>query len=78
VKLKLLLGFQVKKLKDAKSIKMSMGTNGNLNLDIGGKLIDQMVYRSMIGSLPYFCVSRPDIVLSICMYARLLQCELKY
>jgi hypothetical protein len=47
-----------------------MGTHGHLDLDIGGKFVDQKVYRSMIGSLLYLCASRPDIMLSICMCAR--------
>jgi hypothetical protein len=47
-----------------------MGTNGHLDLDTGGKSVDQKVYRSMIGSLLYLCVSRPDIMLSVCMCAR--------
>jgi hypothetical protein len=38
----------------AKSIKMSMGTNGHLDLDLGGTSVDQKVYRSMIGSLLLF------------------------
>jgi hypothetical protein len=37
---------------------------------MGGKSIDQKVYRSMIGFLLYLCASRPDIMLSICMCAR--------
>jgi hypothetical protein len=53
----------------AKPIKMPMGTNGHLDLDFGGTLIDQKVYRSMIGSLLYICASRPDIMLSVCMCA---------
>jgi hypothetical protein len=57
-------------MKDAKPIKTPMGTNGHLDLDTGGKSVDQKVYRSMIGSLLYFCASRPDIMLSICMCAR--------
>jgi hypothetical protein len=56
--------------KDGKPIKTPMGTNGHLNLDMGGKSIDQNVYRSMIGSLLYLCASRPDIMLSVCMCAR--------
>jgi hypothetical protein len=48
----------------------SVGTNGDLNLDMGGKLVDQKVYRSMIGSFLYLCASRPDIMLSMCMCAR--------
>jgi hypothetical protein len=45
-------------MKDAKPIKTPMGTNGHLNLDTGGKSVDQKVYWSMIGSLLYFmCIS---------------------
>jgi hypothetical protein len=54
----------------AKSIKTPMGTNGHLDLDMGGKSIDQKVYRSMIGRLHYLCAFRPDIMLSVCMCAR--------
>jgi hypothetical protein len=32
--------------------------------------MDTKVYRSMIGSLLYLCASRPDIMLSVCMYTR--------
>jgi hypothetical protein len=44
-------------MKDAKPIKTSMGTNGHLDLDPGGKSVDQKVYRSMIGSLLCLCAS---------------------
>jgi hypothetical protein len=44
-------------MKNAKPIKTPMGTNGYLDLDTGGKSIDQKVYRSMIGSLLYLCAS---------------------
>jgi hypothetical protein len=57
-------------MKDAKPIKTPMGTNGYLDLDTGGKSVDQKVYRLMIGSLLYLCASRPDIMLSVCMCAR--------
>jgi hypothetical protein len=40
-------------MKDAKPIKTPMGTNGHLDLDTGGKSVDQKVYRSRIGSLLY-------------------------
>jgi hypothetical protein len=43
-------------MKDAKPIKTPMGTNGHLDLDTGGKSVDQKVYRSMIGSL-FMCIS---------------------
>jgi hypothetical protein len=55
---------------NAKPIKTPMGTNGNLDLDLGGTSVDQNVYRSMIGSLLYLYASRPDIILSMCMCAR--------
>jgi hypothetical protein len=54
----------------AKPIKTPMGTNGHLNLDLGGTSVDQKVYHSMIGFLLYLCASRPDIMLSVCMCAR--------
>jgi hypothetical protein len=54
----------------AKPIKTPMGRNGNLDLDMGSKWVDQKVYRSMIGSLLYLSASRPDIMLSVCMCVR--------
>jgi hypothetical protein len=57
-------------MKDAKPTKTPMETNGHLDLDTGGKSVDQKVYRSMIGSLLYLCASRPDIMLFVCMCAR--------
>jgi hypothetical protein len=53
-----------------KPIKMPMGTNDHLDLDLGSTSVDQKVYRSMIGSLLYLCASSPDIMLSACMCAR--------
>jgi hypothetical protein len=47
-----------------------MPTKCHLELDPNGKDVDQKVYRSMIGSLLYLCASRPDIVLSVGVYAR--------
>ena len=57
-------------MKNDKPIKTPMGTNGHLDLHMGGKSIDQKVYRSMIGSLLYLCASWPDIMLFVCMCAR--------
>jgi hypothetical protein len=54
----------------AKSIKTHMGTNGHLDLDLGGTSVDQKVYRSMIGSLLYLYVSKLDIMFSVYMCAR--------
>jgi hypothetical protein len=57
-------------MKDTKPAKTPMGTNGYLDLDKGGKSIDQKAYRSMIGYLLYLCASRSDIMLSVCLCAR--------
>jgi hypothetical protein len=57
-------------MKDAKPAKTPMGIDGYLDLDKGGKSIDQKAYWSMIGSLLYLCASRPDIMLSVCMCPR--------
>jgi hypothetical protein len=57
-------------MKDAKPAKTPMGIDGHVDLNKGGKSIDQKAYRSMIGSLLYLCASRPDIMLSVCMCAR--------
>jgi hypothetical protein len=57
-------------MKDAKPAKTPMGTNRHLDLNRGGKSVDQKAYQSMIGSLLYLCASRPDIMLSVCMCAR--------
>jgi hypothetical protein len=57
-------------MKNAKPIKTPMGTNGHLDLDTGGKSVDQKVYRPMIGSLLYLCASRLDIMLYVCMCPR--------
>jgi hypothetical protein len=54
----------------AKSIKTPMGTNGHLDIDLGGTSVDQKVYCSMIGSLLYLCASRPDAMLSVRMCVR--------
>jgi hypothetical protein len=54
----------------AKPIKTPMGTNEHLDLHMGGKSINQKVYRSMIGSLLYLCAYRPDIMHSVYMCAR--------
>jgi hypothetical protein len=54
----------------AKPIKTPMGTNGHLDLDLGGTSVDQKVYHFIIGSLLYLYASRSDIMLSVCMCAR--------
>ena len=41
-------------------------SNGHLDLDERGKMVDHTLYRSMIGSLLYLTASRPDIMFSLC------------
>jgi hypothetical protein len=57
-------------LEDAKAISTPMGTNGHLDSDANGNMVDQKLYRSMIRSLLYVTALRPDVILSVCMCAR--------
>jgi hypothetical protein len=57
-------------MKYAKPAKTPMGTDVHVNLNKGGKSVDQKAYQSMIGFLLYLCASRPDFMLSVCMCAR--------
>ena len=54
----------------AKAISTPIGTNGNLDSDTSGNMVDQKLYLSMIGSLLYMTASRPDVMFSVCMCAR--------
>jgi hypothetical protein len=47
-------------MEDAKPIHTPIGTNGHLDLDTSGEMVDQKLYRSMIGSLLYLTASRLD------------------
>jgi hypothetical protein len=57
-------------MEDAKGISTPMGTNGSLDSDASGNIVDQTMYRSMIGNLLYVTASRPDIMFSVCICAR--------
>jgi hypothetical protein len=57
-------------MEDAMAISTPMGTNGSLDSDTSGNMVDQNMYRSMIGSLLYMTASRPDVMFSVCMCAR--------
>jgi hypothetical protein len=57
-------------LEDAKGISTPMGTSGGLDSDLSGNMVDQKLYRSMIGSLLYATASRSDVMFSVCMCAR--------
>jgi hypothetical protein len=72
---------EIRDVTKAKLIKTPIGTNGHFDLDMGGQSVDQKVYRSMIDSLIYLCVSSPDIMLSVWMCTRFQdapkECHLK-
>ena len=57
-------------MSDSKAISTQMGTNDNLDSDASGNMVDQKLYRSIIGSLLYVTVSRPDVMFSVCMCVR--------
>ena len=54
-------------MSDSKIISTPMGTNGNWDSDASGNMVDQKLYRSMIGSLLYVTASRMDVMFSVCM-----------
>jgi hypothetical protein len=47
-----------------------MATNGHLDLDEGGTIVDQKLFRSIIGCLLYIMASRPTVMFRVCMCAR--------
>ena len=47
-----------------------MGTNVKLTKDENGSSVNQTLYRSMIGSLLYLTISRPNIYFSVEVCAR--------
>jgi hypothetical protein len=55
---------------DAKVISTPMRTNGNLDSDTSGNMVNQKVYRSIIGSLLYVTASRPNVMFSVYMFER--------
>ena len=53
-----------------KSISTPMKTSSYLDNDEIGRLIDVKLYRSMIGSLLYLTIIRPNIMFRVCLCAR--------
>jgi hypothetical protein len=53
--------FKKFKMDDSKPLSKPMSTTTALNADEDGEPVDQKEYRSMIGSLLYLTVTRPDI-----------------
>ena len=58
------------KMDECKPIKTPMATSGHLDLDVNGKLVDQSLYHSLIGSFLYLTASRPNIMFIVCLCAR--------
>jgi hypothetical protein len=58
------------KMEDSKAMMTPMSTTTALDADEEGEHVEQKEYRSMIGSLLYLTVTRPDIQFSVCLCAR--------
>jgi hypothetical protein len=58
------------KMEDSKAMATPMSTTTALDADEEGEHVDQKEYRSMIGSLLYLTVTRPDIQFSVCLCTR--------
>ena len=56
-------------INEAKAIRTPMGTNGNLDSDASGNILDQKLCRSTIGSLLYMTTSRLNVMFSVCTCA---------
>ena len=50
---------------EAKAISTPMRTNGNLDSNASGNIVDQKLYWSIIGSLIYVTASRPNVMFSV-------------
>jgi hypothetical protein len=55
---------------ELKPVSTSMSTATTLDPDENGDAVDQREYMSMIGSLQYLTVTRPDIQFTMCLCAR--------
>ena len=60
------------KLEDCKEMNTPMHPTCTLSKEDQGSKVDQKLNRGMIGSLLYLTASRPDILFSVCLYARFL------
>jgi hypothetical protein len=57
-------------MQDVNLMSTPMGSTATLDADEDGEPVDQREYQSMIGSLLYLMVTRPDIQFSVCLCAR--------
>jgi hypothetical protein len=56
-------------INELKPVSTLMSTVTLLDLDENGEVVDQREYKSMIDSLLYLMVTRPDIQFTVCMCA---------
>ena len=61
-------------MEETKTMKTPMSSSIKLDKDEKGKSIDSTMYRGIIGSLLYLIASRPDIMYSVCLFARFQSC----
>nr|GEX93887.1 retrovirus-related Pol polyprotein from transposon TNT 1-94 [Tanacetum cinerariifolium] len=61
---------EVFKMENCDTVPTLMVEQAKLKLDLVGKPVDHIDYRSMIGSLMYVTSSRPNIMFATCMCAR--------
>jgi hypothetical protein len=57
------------KMEDSKAMATPVSTTTTLDADEEGEHVEQKEYRSMIGSLLYLTVTRPDIQFLVCLCA---------
>ena len=57
-------------LESTSPVRTLMSPNVKITIDLLGKSVDSSLYKSMIGSLLYLTVSRPDISYSVGVCAR--------
>ncbi|KAD6796314.1 hypothetical protein E3N88_07210 [Mikania micrantha] len=57
-------------LQNCKPCSNPMSSTTQLDADLKGKVVDETLYRCMIGSLMYLTASRPDIMFATCVCAR--------
>ncbi|XP_070046494.1 uncharacterized mitochondrial protein AtMg00810-like [Nicotiana tomentosiformis] len=57
-------------MRNAKAIGTPVSPSTTLDKEDKGKLVDETKYRGMSGSLLYLIASRPDVIFSVCKYAR--------
>lgn len=50
---------------DTNPIDTNMGTNSKLDIDDSSSMVNETIYRGIIGSLLYLIASRPNILFSV-------------